>query len=72
MRLVAFITNDEEVRKFLEHIDKDAKAQKISPASGSPLWDGCDVPSDEGVVEPNWIAVDQSTPDVNIDQSTSC
>ena len=71
MQLIAFITSGEEVRKILEHIGEDARAPKISPARGPPLWDGCDAPSDEGVVEPNWDDADQSTPDVDIDQSIS-
>ncbi len=71
MRLIAFITSCEEVRKILEHNGVDATAPKISPARGPPLWDECDAPSDDAVVEPNWIDVDQSTPDIDIDQSAS-
>ncbi|CAN5689765.1 IS91-like element ISVsa3 family transposase [soil metagenome] len=71
MQLIAFITSGEEVRKILEHIVEDARAPKISPARGPPLWDGCDAPSDKSVVEPNWDDADQCMPDVDIDQSTS-
>ncbi|MBY0572403.1 MAG: hypothetical protein K2P84_01875 [Undibacterium sp.] len=34
-----FVTNGVEVRKSLTHIGKDARAPKISPARGPPLWD---------------------------------
>ena len=72
MRLIAFITSGEEVRKILTHIGEDARAPKISPARGPPLWDGCDVTNDNvREIEPDWDDADQSTPDYDIDQRIS-
>jgi len=73
MRLIAFVTNGEEVRKILTHIGEDARAPKISPARGPPLWDGCDATNDDvGEIEPqpDWGDADQSTPDYDIDRAS--
>jgi hypothetical protein len=35
--------------KILDHIGIDFQAPRITQARGSPLWDECDAPLDEGV-----------------------
>jgi hypothetical protein len=39
MRLIAFITSGDDLRKILGHVGEEATAPKISPARGSPLRD---------------------------------
>jgi hypothetical protein len=55
MRIIAFITHGADIRQILEHIGVDAEPPRITPASGPPLWGGCDAPMGEGVdVAPDW------------------
>ena len=51
------------------HIGAETEPPQIAPARGPPLWDGCDVPMDDGVdVEPHWDDTAQPAPDFDIDQ----
>ena len=38
VRIIAFIVDGAEVRKILEHTGVDARAPRIAPARGPPLW----------------------------------
>ena len=56
MRLIAFITEGVQIRKFLEHIGIHSEPPYLSPTRGPPLWDECgDAQTDDGVhIEPDW------------------
>ncbi|MGH8848541.1 MAG: transposase, partial [Polaromonas sp.] len=73
MRIIAFITEGQEVRKILEHIGVDAYPPRITPARGPPLWDGCDALEQEGCVdvEPEWDPSARQAPDYQVDQRVS-
>ena len=72
MRIIAFITDGAEVRKFLEHIGVDSLAPRVSPARGPPLWDGCDAPAGECVQALlEWDLAAQPALDYPIDQRVS-
>jgi hypothetical protein len=70
MRLIAFITEGTQISKILDHIGVDSEPPHISPARGPPLWDDCDVQTDEGVqIEPvDWDLAAQPAPDFEVDQ----
>ena len=56
MRIIAFITDGQEVRKILAHIGADSQAPRITPARGPPLWEDCGALVGEGVeVKPDWV-----------------
>ena len=72
MRIIAFITCSADIRQIPEHIGVDAEPSRITPASGPPLWDGCDAQMGEGVdVEPNGDEAAQPAPDFEADQRVS-
>jgi hypothetical protein len=73
-RTIAFINDDAEIRKILDHIGGDPKPPKITPPRGTPLWDGCDSDVNEHMADPDaWANVDQRPQDsgTQIDQSMS-
>jgi hypothetical protein len=68
MRIIAFITHGADIRQILNHIGVDAEPPRITPASGPPLWDGCDAQMGDGVeVEPDWDEAAQVAPDFEVD-----
>lgn len=60
MRIIVFITETAPVRQILTHI---AEPPRISPARGSPAWNG---PPVDPV--PNWEALAQPSPEYVLDQ----
>ncbi len=55
MRIIAFITDGAEVRRFLAHIGANSQAPRITPAHRPPLREDCGAPVGVGVeVEPYW------------------
>jgi hypothetical protein len=68
----AFITCSADIRQILEHIGVDAEPLRITPARGSPLWDGCDAQMGEGVVvASDWDEAAHVAPDFEADRRVS-
>lgn len=42
IQLIAFVTDETQIRKILENVGVDSESPHISPACGPSLWDGCD------------------------------
>ena len=59
MRIIAFITLTADLSPILGHIGVYAEPQRITPARGQALWNGCDAQVGDGVegsyfdIEPN-------------------
>ena len=64
MRIVAFITETDPVRRILTHIGEPAEPPRIAPARGPPAWD--DPPADP---VPDWEALAQPSPEHVFDQA---
>ena len=72
MRIIAFITHSADIRHILEHIGAETKPPRITPARGSPLWDGADAQVGDGVdVGPDWDEAAKTAPDFELDQRVS-
>ena len=72
IRLIAFITEDTQIRKILDHIGVESEPPHIAPARGPPLWDDCDAQMEEGAqIEPDWDLAAQHAPDYEVDQRIS-
>ena len=64
MRLIAFVTQEAQVSKIVDHIGVDSQPPRIAPARGPPLWDDCDAQVGDGVqIEPDWDLAAQPAPD---------
>jgi hypothetical protein len=46
MRIIAFVTEPEPVRKFLNHVGEPTQPPEIAPARGPPQWDEADINQD--------------------------
>jgi hypothetical protein len=68
MRIIAFITYSADIRQKLDNIGVEPEPPRFTPARGSLLWDGCDVPMGDGVeLEPDWDEASQRVPDFEVD-----
>ena len=74
MRIIAFITDSDDIRHILAHIGVETEPPHITPARGPSLWDGASADPDFSVdVEPvpDWDEAAQAAPDFEVDQRIS-
>lgn len=69
MRIITYIA---DIRQILNHIGVETEPPRITPARGSPLWDGCNAQMGDGVdVEPDRDEAAQVAPEDEVDQRVS-
>lgn len=67
MRIIAFITDADTVRKILDHIGESTQPPRIAPARGPPLWEAA-MALEQAGNDPEWDMSAQLVPEFEFDQ----